>query len=305
MRKDYRLCKGRIVEAASDDDGSVNVFINPDELERRHLTDSLKIDQHTLISALDPDELSRLEFEPDHTALIFKRPRNYSGKEHFLFKVSSMGLFLFKDRLIIVVAEDDPLFDGRLFAQVGSLWEVLLRLIHSSIIHFLDHLKVINMISDELEQKLSVSMENRYLLNLFSLEKSLVYYLNAINTNGVLISKLKNHASRMGLDQEVVGFLDDVGVENTQCYRLAEIYSNVLASLMDARASIVNNNLNILMKTLNLIIIALMVPSLVVSAFSMNVPIPMQKSQAAFWMILGLSGASAAGLLAFWRYKRF
>jgi len=304
MQKKYALLDGKVVET-QDPEGPILVFVDPDEQERVYLTEQLSIDEHTLASALDPDELSRLEFEPTHVALIVKRPKNYSAEEQFLFRVSSMGLFLFEERLVVVVSENDPVFEGKPFIAMESLVDVMLRLIYRSIFHFLRHLKVINMVSEELEQKINASMENRYLLNLFALEKSLVYYLNAIHTNGVLIAKIRNYMSRIRIKDEQSEFLDDILIENEQCYRLAEIYSNVLASMMDARASIVNNNLNVLMKTLNIITIGIMVPTLVVSVFSMNVPIPFSRLWYGFWVIIGLAAASAVGVMAFWRYKRF
>ena len=304
MQKKYEITGGKVVETRGDE-ATLLVFVSPDDTEKRYLVDHLKIDEHTLLSALDPDELSRLEFEPEHVALIMKRPKNYSALEHFLFRVTSMGLFLFEDRLVVVVSEGDPLFEGKPFVAVHTLVDVMLRLLYQSIFHFLQHLKVINMVSEELEQKINASMENRYLLNLFALEKSLVYYLNALHTNGVLISKLKNNASKLKFADEQLEYLDDIVVENDQCYKQAEIYSNVLSSVMDARASIVNNNLNVLMKTLNIITIGIMVPTLVVSIFSMNVPIPMQRAGVAFWAILGMAIASAGAVMAFWRYKKF
>ena len=139
----------------------------------------------------------------------------------------------------------------------------------------IDHLKAINMISDGIEKKISVSVENRHLLNLFSLEKSLVYYLTAIGANGATLEKLKNTCSRIGFTPQDIELLDDIIIDNNQCYRQAEISSNILAGLMDARAALVGNNLNILMKKLNLITIGIMVPTFVVSAFSMNVKIPL------------------------------
>ncbi len=158
---------------------------------------------------------------------------------------------------------------------MNSPREVLLKLIYRSIFHFLEHLKVINMISDELEQKINRAMENRFLINLFTLQKSLVYYQNAIHSNGVLIEKIRHNAARIGFTDEEMELLEDILIENNQCYRQAEVYSNILASLMDARASIVSNNINVLVKTLNIITIAIMVPTFVVSAFSMNVRIPL------------------------------
>jgi magnesium transporter len=300
----YEIIQGRISPSELEQ-SSILVFTNPDDNEKKYLIEELKIDEHTLTSALDPDELSRLEFEPDHTAIIFKRPRNYSAKDKLLFKVGSCGVFLFKNRLIIVQTEDLPLFDGKQFANVQTLTEAVLKLLYRSIFHFLEHLKVITMITDELERKINKAMENKYLLNLFTLEKSLVYYLNSINSNGGLIEKLKNSSVKLGFTPGELELLDDLIIENNQCYRQSEIHSNILASLMDARASIVGNNLNVLMKTLNLITISIMVPTLVVSIFSMNVPIPGQEHQHSFWLIMALAIASVGLMMLIWKRKKW
>ena len=308
MLREYAIENGKVTSGVEPGTGQVLVYVNPDETERRRLIEDLKVDEHTLTSALDPDELARLEFEPEHAALIYKRPKNYSAEDNLVFKVASTGLFLFKRHLIVVVSEDIPLFEGRLFSRVGTLQDLLLKLIYRSIFHYLEHLKIINVMTDALEKKISASMENRYLLNLFTLEKSLVYYLNSISSNSALIQKLKTSAGKIGFTQEELEFLEDISIENTQCYRQAEIYSNILAGLMDARASIVNNNLNVLMKTLNIITIGIMVPTFVVSAFSMNVKLPFglhNQNPAAFWIIMGLSLTAVMSFMLFWRFKKW
>jgi magnesium transporter len=304
MQRRYNIVDNKLVEVESDP-CLVTIYIAPDEKEKRYLVDTLKLDEHTLASTLDPDELSRLEFEPEHVALIYKRPKSYTGEEQFLFKVGSVGAFLFKDRLIVVMAEDVPLFSNTAPLRSKTPAYVLLRLIYRAIYHFLEHLKVIASISDELQDKINRSMENRHLINLFTLEKSLVYYLNSINSNSVLLDKLKNAAAKLGLSVEEAELLDDTQIENSQCYKQAEIYSNIVASLMDARASIVGNNLNVLMKTLNIITIAIMVPTLVVSAFSMNVAIPLQKNPWAFWIIMLLAMSSVITFVILWRRKKW
>jgi magnesium transporter len=177
--------------------------------------------------------------------------------------------------------------------------------VYRSVSHFLEHLRVIHQISEELEDKINTSMQNKYLLYMFILEKSLVYYLNAINSNALLLQRLKNYEARLGLSQEEKELLDDLMIENSQCYRQAEIYSNILSGLMDARASIVSNNLNQLIKTLNIITIGIMVPTLVVSAFSMNVSIPLEAFSWAFWAILGMAAVSVFFFLMVWRYKHW
>jgi magnesium transporter len=286
-------------------DASVLVYVAPDENERRYLVEQLKIDEHTLASSLDPDEPSRLEFEPEHIAMILKRPKHYAAQDEFAFKVLSAGTFLFADRLVIVIAEDAPLFEGKIFNRVTSILDVSLKLIYRAISNFVEHLKVINHISGELEQQINVSMGNKYLLNLFTLEKSLVYYLNAVHSNSALINRLKSSSPKIPFTQENLEFLDDISIENTQCLNQIEIFSQVLASLMDARASIISNNLNIRIKALTILTIVIMLPTLVVSIFSMNVTIPLRHdSPLSFWVIffVALMSALITGIL-WWRKK--
>jgi magnesium transporter len=305
MLRRYQIENAKIVET-DDEKAPVLLFVNPDEAERRRLVETYQVDEPTLISALDPDEQARLECEPNHIAFIYKRPKNYSGDDQLLFKASTMGVFYFGDLLILVLAEDTSLFEGKQLARVGSLRELLIRLIYRAIYHFMEHLRIINTIADDVEQKINKAMENKYLINLFALQKSLVYYQNAVNSNGALIEKIRHNAARFGFTQEEMELLDDIVIENSQCYRQAEVYSNILASLMDARASIVSNNLNVLMKTLNIITISIMVPTLVVSIFSMNVTLPFGlRELPAFWIIMGLAGISMVGFLVFWKTKKW
>jgi magnesium transporter len=295
---------GRLTDTG-DGEAPVWVYTAPDEAERKYLIEQIKLDEHTLSSALDPDELSRLEFEPEHAAVIFKRPKRYTVEDNFLFRVVSTGIFLFKDRLIIVRADEAPLFDGRPFIRIQSVQDVFLKLIYRAISHFVEHLRGINMISTELEQQINIAMENKYLLNLFTLEKSLVYYLNAINSNAVLIEKLRNTGTKLGLSPENIEFLDDIHVENNQCRGQTEIYSQVLASMMDARASIISNNLNVRIKALTIITIAIMLPTFIVSLFSMNVRIPISENPHAFWIISAMGAGAVIAVAILWRKLRW
>jgi magnesium transporter len=288
-----------------DADGNVFVYVNPGEAERRYLADNYKLDEHTLNSALDPDEQARLEFEPEHVAMIFKRPHNYSSEDEFVFRVTSAGLFLFQDKLIIVLSESVPMFEGKVFARISSFQDLVLKIIYSSIAHFVGHLKVINAVSESLEDQINTSMQNKYLLNLFSLEKSLVYFLNAINSNAKLIERLKLSAAKIGFSQDNIEFIDDLLIENSQCYEQAAIYSNILASMMDARASIVSNNLNWLMKTLTIITIAIMLPTFVVSVFSMNVEFPGRTHPHMFWIVMAMACVSVFIVRMVWLWKRW
>ncbi|MDR1925749.1 MAG: magnesium transporter CorA family protein [Planctomycetaceae bacterium] len=271
MRRYFEIVDGRL-SATDDENSHIVVFVNPSEAERLYLVGELNLDEHTLSSALDPDELSRVEFEPEHVAVIFKRPRHYSENDDFLFRICSMGLYLFKDRLIAVLSDDISIFDkGKDVSNIaGGLPEVLIRLIARSISQFLGHIRVISMVVDELEKKLETSMSNKHLMHLFRLSQSMTYYLSAISSNGVLIDKLRANSQKIGFTSEHEEQLDDLSVDNTQCFKQAEIYSVIMSGMNDARASMVNNNLNMLMKRLTVLSIVFLPLNVIAGVFGMS-----------------------------------
>lgn len=301
MYKIYKIKEDKLVPSS---DGNMFFFVNLTAEEKTFLITEFEIDEHTLNSSTDPDELARMEQEPKHYAFIIKAPKHHKAKEGLLFRVQSIGMFLFPDKLIVV--SQDPLWDlleTKPFQRVASIRDVFFKIIYSFIVQFNTHLHTINKMSEELENKLHIAQENKYLLLLFSLEKSLVYYNNAITTNNFLLEKIKFNATKIGLTTQEFELLEDILIENNQCLRQAETYASILASLMDARASIIANNLNVLMKILNIITITIMVPTFIVSLFSMNVRIPLSEQDQAFWIILSLSILSAIAFIIIWNKK--
>lgn len=304
MLKKYIFENNKLTETETEN-AAVYVYTAPLAEEQKFLIDNFKIDEHTLASAMDPEEIARLEFEPDHAATIFKRPKNFSSKDQLIFKVTSMGMFLYENRLIVVLNEDVPLFTGKRFNNVSSPQEVFLKIIYNAIAHYIEHLRVITLLSEEIEHKMTESMDNKFLLQLLSLEKSLVYYVNAITSNGFVLNRMLSLSQKLWLNETQKEVLEDIIVENNQCQKQAEIDSNILALLIEARANVINNNLNILIKKLTTITICLMLPSFIVSLFSMNVTIPLSGHAHAFWIICTLAALSVLGIIAFWRYKKW
>ena len=258
--------------STEDANSKIQVFINPDETERLYLLGELELDEHTLASALDPDELSRVEFEPDHVAVIFKQPKHYSADDNFLFRVSSVGLYLFKDRLIAVLTDDLSIFDpGKDMSRIaGGLPELLIRLVARSVSQFLSHIRTISILVNELEEKLKKTTDNKYLLSMFKLNQSMTYYLSALSANGVLIDRLRGYSAKIGFTAEHNELLEDVSVDNTQCYKQAEIYSVILGGMMDARTGLINNNLNLIMRRLTILTVIFMPLNVVAGVFGMS-----------------------------------
>jgi magnesium transporter len=219
-----------------------------------------------------------------------------------------MGLYLFKDRLIAVLSDDITIFDrGKELSNIaGGLREVLIRLIARSISQFLGHIRAISMVVDELEKKLETSMSNKHLMHLFRLSQSMTYYLSAISSNGVLIDKLRANSIKIEFSKDHEELLDDLSVDNTQCYKQAEIYSVIMSGMNDARASMVNNNLNILMKRLTVLSIVFLPLNVIAGVFGMSEYtqfmqgiMPLQYAYLLF--VLGLF---VLGYLTFWILKR-
>ena len=266
----YSVLDGRI---AHSDAGSipVDVYVRPDGEERAYLTDELGIDPHTLASSIDPDETPRIEFEDEYIAIILKYPKNYSADDNFLFRVKSMGIFLFAERVVLVVDEDFPLlFTGKFATRVYTRQDVLLRVLTQTIRHFESHLRVINMCSDEIETQLNESYNTSNLLDMFTLEKSLVYYVNALSGNRRAFERIRVGAYKFQFTEENIELLDDLQIENRQFLDQAQVYSQILSGLVDARSSIINNNLNVLMKNMNAIVIAVAIPTFFTGVFGMS-----------------------------------
>jgi magnesium transporter len=263
MLRCYELVDGRVQRCPDGQTGLIQVYSEPTDEEKKYLVEDCGIDSHTLNSALDEDEISRVEYESNHIAVIMKRPGNVQIQRHMAFKVSSIGAFLFKDRLIVLQADTMSLFEhGKMPLRGNTIQGVLLRLLHHATHHFLQHLRIIRNISDEIESKIEFAVTNKSLVNMYSLMKSLTYYESATSANLVLLRKLRNDAGRIGFNEEEIDFLEDISVENQQCDNLAKIYAGILEGMSDARASVVGNNQAVFMKYLaiiNVVFLPLMV----------------------------------------------
>lgn len=308
MRQLFKLQNQKIVPA-SETEAAIVLYTNPSEEERQYLIHKHGIDDHTISSALDPEETARIEFEEHFTAMIVKKPMAFKKtglgyNENYQFGVSSLGIFIFDGCVILISDTDFPFLSDRRFHRITSLKSFSMVMIGYCTYHFMDHLRIMNQISDELEAQINQSMENKYLLFMFSLSKGLVYYLDAINSNGLLLRRIGN-GQRLSLNESERELLEDISIDNQQSYRSAEIASDVLSTMMDARAGVVNNNLNQLMKFLSVITFGVGMVTLVVSTFSMNVRIPLSQYDHAFWMVLGIAALALTLFFLFWRTRKW
>lgn len=269
MIKSFQLAHGALIPVERID-AEVMLFSNPDVAERDLLRSDFKLDDHALASALDPDEVSRIEFHPENLFLIWKRPESYSGAESLAFEVSSFGLLFSKTGLLVIATDDSQLSGLGDRQPLHTPLDVLLDMLFNNLHHYLDHLKVIKMVARELQKKFNASMENQHLIQMFNLSESLIYYINAIHSNGAVLTRLRNHAEKEHFGAEAIALIDDLIIENNQCSKQAEIYSRVFSGLIDARGNLMNNSMNNLLRKLTLINVVFLPLNLIASVGGMS-----------------------------------
>lgn len=252
MRTDFLIRHGCATPAPVDAKPDLVVFAAPDLAEQRDLVERLHVDPRHLAAALDADELSRVECGAEGPALLWKQPENVSVAAQLRFEVGTMGLFLRQGSLVVVCA-NAPDLPAQHYPGCASGTDVFLRLLDRTVQHYLGHLKVIKQITAELGAKITDATDNQYLLQMLALGESLIYYIDAIEANGAVLAKLQAHPQWLHLSPAQAELLHDVAVDNQQCVRQARIHSEVVSGLMDARGSIINNNVGVLLKKLTLI----------------------------------------------------
>lgn len=271
MITQYAIEHGRIVESdAKPEAPQILVVVAPNSDERLTIQDQLHLDDYDLSSTLDPDEVPRLELAHGRSLLIWKVPESARISEAIELAVRAVGVVVQTDRLVFLMANGRLSFADREYRNVDNLNDALLAFLLQTIRHFVGHLRVIKQLSSDLEKKITVSMENKHLIQMFALSESLVYYVDAIEGNRAVLTRLVGISGHIGLDTRQVQMLHDIVLENEQAARQAQIFSSVLSGLMDARGTIVNNNMNVLLKNLTLINIVFLPLNLIASILGMS-----------------------------------
>ncbi len=302
MHKCYMLADGQLREGG-EGTPRIDVYTNPVPAEKEELISGWQVDDHDLASALDPEEVSRLDVEGERLFVVWKRPKHLSFAEAASFEVGSIGIFLERNRMVVVQPDEAPLFEDRRMRPYRSLNELFLRHLQGSVNHYLGHLRAIKQVSREAEVRLSKSMENEVFLQMFALSESLIYYINALEANAGVLTRLQNLAPRLSFTPEEIELLEDLAIDNRQCQRQAEIYASVMTGLMDARGNIVNNNMNVLLKNLTIINVVFLPLNLIASIggmseySTMTAGVPWPLSYALFCVLMVLLGVVTWKLL--------
>jgi magnesium transporter len=229
--------------------------------------------------SLDVDESSRTEREDDGVTLILLRIPYFHGKKMDVpYTTIPMGIILTQNMIITVCRWNNIILDEFTLGKIRGLTTTkrnrfILRVLLATAIKYLGYLREINKTVDQIEDQLQASMRNKEVMELLKYQKSLVYFTTSLKSNELMLERLqRSQIFRMFPEDEEL--LEDVITENRQAIEMTNVSRDILTSMMDAFASIISNNLNVVMKFLASITIVLSIPTIVTSFFGMNVPLP-------------------------------
>jgi magnesium transporter len=272
----------------------VNILPPLKQQEFTNLSDQLDIPLDFLTDSLDIDERARFEEYDNVKLIVIKTPtENNSFNESDAYYITIPICIILTHNQIVTVNS----FENGAIKKFLNTFQnrhpdkksmMALKVIEKITQTYMEYLKEINQRRNLMEQKLYASNRNEELLELMRIQKSMVYFVTALRSNEMLLLKLAR-TNFLGLTDEEKEFLDDLAVDMSQALEMANIYTNILSSTLDAFASIINNNMNLVLKRLTSITIILSLPALVTGIYGMNVPIPYANSHYAFYIPILLS----------------
>ncbi|MDD4164620.1 MAG: magnesium transporter CorA family protein [Eubacteriales bacterium] len=271
-------------------------LINPSEKEVTDIAEQYNIDADSLRAALDEEERSRIEVEDNYTMVLVNMPTYDTNDKEETYYTIPLSVFLAKDAIITVCLEDTPVLDAFANGRIKDFYthmktRFILQLLYRNSSLFLYYLRLIDKKSEQVENELQSSTKNHELIELLKLEKSLVYFTTALRSNEVVLEKLLRNENVKKYPEDT-DLLEDVIVENKQAIEMASIYSGILSGMMDAFASVISNNLNIVMKFLAVVTIVMSIPTMIFSAYGMNVALegmPFASSPYGFLIVISLA----------------
>lgn len=271
------------VDLDTADKGSWIHATDPTDAEVERLAAISEIPASEFRSALDPEERSHVEWEEDFIYVVINTPM--LRKDDNNYDTLPLGIFVTPRFFITVTLEETDVISVflenrfntfRTYKKTRFLFQIMSR----TATLFLRALQEINHRTETIETQVRESMKNKEFFQLLELQKSLTYFTSALKANGIVMEKLlrlRNSIQQrpiLKMYEEDEDLLEDVIIENKQALEMAEIYTNILMSMMDSFSSIISNRLSQIMKFLTSVTIILAIPTLIFSLWGINVPVP-------------------------------
>lgn len=294
MVKIFRTVDGTIHQVNEASEGCWIALIDPTATEILDIAKRYQIEQDDLRAPLDEEERSRIVVEDNYTMILVDIPTIEERNEKDWYVTIPMSVILTEDLIFTVCLEDTPVLSTFMDGRVRNFYtykktRFILQILYKNATMYLHYLRIIDKKSEVVEKKLHGSTRNQELIELLELEKSLVYFTTSLRSNEVVLEKLLKTESiqRFPEDEDL---LEDTIIENKQAIEMANIYSGILSGMMDAFASVISNNLNIVMKFLATVTIVMAIPTMIFSAYGMNLSwLPFAGNQWGFFAVILMS----------------
>ncbi len=274
MVRIFRTNDGNVHQISEAQEGSWIALTDPTATEISEIAEQFQIDVDHLRAPLDEEERSRIEVEDNYTLILVDIPMIEERNDKDWYGTIPMGIIVTDELIFTVCLEDTPVLRTFMDGRVRDFFtykrtRFILQILYKNATIYLHYLRQIDKKSEQVEKNLHKSQRNQELIELLELEKSLVYFTTSLRSNEVVLEKLLKVE---GIKQypEDTELLEDVIIENKQAIEMANIYSGILSGMMDAFASVISNNLNIVMKFLATVTIVMSIPTMIFSAYGMN-----------------------------------
>ena len=296
MIKIFRTIDGHIHQLNEASEGCWVVLANPTATEILETANKYHIDQDDLRAPLDEEERSRIEVEDDYTLILVDIPVIEERNEKDWFGTVPLGIIISEDMIFTVCLEETPVLDAFMDGRVRNFFtykktRFILQILYRNASMYLHDLRILDKKSELMEQKLHGSPKNQEIIELLERQKSLVYFTTSLRVNEVVLEKLLKVDSIKKYPEDT-DLLEDVITENKQAIEMAHVYTGILNSMMDTFSSVISNNVNGVMKFLTTITIVMAIPTMVFSAYGMNLNlngIPFSGSHDGFLIVILIS----------------
>ncbi|MDB5226122.1 MAG: Mg2 transporter protein CorA family protein [Bacteroidota bacterium] len=285
---------------------------NMEELES--LASRLAIPFSYIVDCIDQYERSRYEKQDDAKLIVINTPilnEGFDMEDEATYITIPVGLILIPDMILTVCSVDNPLiewFEKNILRNVHpkDRSHFVIKIFERNVYYFLHYLREINKRISQIEKELNYSSRNQELNKLLHLQKALIYFVNDIRANEMVLMKIqRTDFLNLADDNDAKELFQDILIDNSQALEMANVYSNILGNMMGAFASIISNNLGHVVNRLTAVTIALMLPTLVAGIYGMNVDLPFQHRTHAFTIVLIISLLSTAVFVFYFRKKRW
>ena len=313
MVRIYKTIDGAIHQIQEPEEGCWIALTNPTATEIFEFSEKFDIEVDDLRSPLDEEERSRIEVEDNYTLILVDVPMIEERNDKDWYGTIPLGIIVTDKMIFTVCLEDTQVLTRFMEGRVRNFFtymktRFILQILYRNSSMYLRYLRIIDKKSEQVEEKLHFSPRNQELIELLELEKSLVYFTTSLRSNEAVLEKLIKLESIKKYPEDTE-LLEDVIIENTQAIEMANIYSGILQSMMDAFASVISNNLNDVMKILSVITIVMSIPTIIFSAYGMNLApsgMPFSSTTLGFAIVILISiGASIVAAMFLSKKKYF